>query len=91
MYEICKEILYFISRLIRYLYPTDDELRCLAGLIKEKQKGKKDRKYHENGLSASTTFHVPRNLDFEVSYHSSMYLIYKYYSYLFFKLMSFML
>ncbi|CAH1401879.1 unnamed protein product [Nezara viridula] len=52
--------------LIRYLYPTDDELRSLAGVIKEKQKGKKDRKYHENGVSANSTFHVPRNLDFQL-------------------------
>ena len=53
--------------LVRYLYPTDNELRNLAGVIKEKQKGKKDRKYHENGISTNSTFHVPRNLDFQVN------------------------
>lgn len=53
--------------LIRYLYPTDDELRTLAGVAKEKPKGKKDRKYHgENGISSSSTFHVPKNLEFQL-------------------------
>ncbi|XP_014246536.1 transmembrane protein 161B [Cimex lectularius] len=51
--------------LTRFLYPTDDELRTLAGIPKEKTKGKKDRRYHENGLSSSV-FHVPRNLEFQM-------------------------
>ncbi|CAD6233919.1 GSCOCG00007396001-RA-CDS [Cotesia congregata] len=45
--------------LIRYLYPTNDELKTLANIPKEKpRKGK----HLQNGNSHQT-FHVPRNLD----------------------------
>ncbi|XP_074094313.1 transmembrane protein 161-like emei [Cotesia typhae] len=45
--------------LIRYLYPTNDELKSLANIPKEKpRKGK----HMQNGKSHET-FHVPRNLD----------------------------
>ncbi|XP_014300063.1 transmembrane protein 161B [Microplitis demolitor] len=45
--------------LIRYLYPTNAELKSLANIPKEKpRKGK----HMENGKSHET-FHVPRNLD----------------------------
>lgn len=46
--------------LIRYLHPTDDELRSLAGITKEKQKGKNH--YKDKGQS----FHVPRSIDVEL-------------------------
>lgn len=53
-------------RLVRYLYPTDDELRLLAGVPKDKGKGKKGSRHIENGKSCDT-FHVPRNLDIQVT------------------------
>lgn len=54
--------------LIRYLYPTNDELKSLAGIPKEKPKSRnKDYKrngHHSSGdYEKSNTFHVPRNLD----------------------------
>ncbi|XP_075230518.1 transmembrane protein 161-like emei isoform X2 [Lycorma delicatula] len=56
--------------LIRYLYPTDDELKSLAGVPKEKPKGKKDRdrsRHQENGKTQGPdTFHIPRNLDIQL-------------------------
>ncbi|XP_046740679.1 transmembrane protein 161B isoform X1 [Diprion similis] len=45
--------------LIRYLYPTDQELRMLAGVPKEKPK---KGKHAENGKTPDV-FHVPRNLE----------------------------
>ncbi|XP_073983250.1 transmembrane protein 161-like emei [Rhodnius prolixus] len=51
--------------LVRYLYPTDDELRSLAGIPREKTKGKKDKRHYENG-AAKSVFHVPRNLDLQL-------------------------
>lgn len=53
--------------LIRYLHPTDDELRSLAGVPKEKGgKGKDKRNGHSNGVEKSTTFHIPRSLDIQL-------------------------
>lgn len=54
--------------LIRYLYPTNDELRVLAGVPKEKPKSKKDRNRYnnENGKNGPETFHVPRSLDIQL-------------------------
>ncbi|XP_070500885.1 transmembrane protein 161B [Chironomus tepperi] len=50
------------TRLIRYLHPSDDELRSLAGVPKEKGgKGKDKRNGHAQ--EKSSTFHIPRNLD----------------------------
>ncbi|XP_069703419.1 transmembrane protein 161B [Periplaneta americana] len=51
--------------LVRYLYPTDEELRALAGVPKDKPKGKKGGRNVENGKTAET-FHIPRNLDIEL-------------------------
>ncbi|PNF37857.1 Transmembrane protein 161B [Cryptotermes secundus] len=51
--------------LVRYLYPTDEELRTLAGVPKDKSKGKKGGRNVENGKIADT-FHIPRNLDIEL-------------------------
>lgn len=48
-----------INRLTRYLYPTDQQLRILAGVPKEKPK---KGKHIENG-KVGDTFHVPRSLD----------------------------
>ncbi|XP_048507408.1 transmembrane protein 161B isoform X2 [Athalia rosae] len=45
--------------LIRYLYPTDQELRALAGVPKDKPK---KGKHAENGKNGEV-FHVPRNLE----------------------------
>ncbi|XP_034940664.1 transmembrane protein 161B [Chelonus insularis] len=45
--------------LTRYLYPTDQQLKLLAGIPKEKPK---KGKHQENGRTPQT-FHVPRNLD----------------------------
>ncbi|XP_049797684.1 transmembrane protein 161B [Schistocerca nitens] len=51
--------------LIRFLYPTDDELRRAAGVPKDKPKSKKGGRHVENGR-AGDTFHVPRNLDIQL-------------------------
>ncbi|XP_018575626.1 transmembrane protein 161B isoform X1 [Anoplophora glabripennis] len=49
--------------LIRYLYPTDNELRQLANIPKEKSKTKKSNKLQSNGKNNVETFHFPRSLD----------------------------
>ena len=46
----------------RYLYPTDQQLRALAGVPKEKSKR---GKHSENG-KVGDVFHVPRNLDIQL-------------------------
>lgn len=52
-----------IFSLMRYLHPTDDELKSLAGVPKEKGgKGKDKRNGHSNA-EKSSTFHIPRSLD----------------------------
>lgn len=48
--------------MIRYLHPTDQQLRALAGIPKEKPK---KGKHNENGKVADV-FHVPRNLDIKL-------------------------
>ncbi|XP_014486820.1 PREDICTED: transmembrane protein 161B [Dinoponera quadriceps] len=48
--------------LTRYLYPTDQHLRALAGVPKEKPK---KGKHSENG-KVGDVFHVPRNLDIKL-------------------------
>lgn len=53
--------------LTRYLHPTDDELRKLSGVPREKNKSKKDKQ--RNGHvehEKPTTFHVPRSLDVQL-------------------------
>lgn len=50
--------------LVRYLYPTNTELRELANVPKEKWKAKRNFKVQENGKP--DTFHVPRNLDIQL-------------------------
>uniref|UniRef100_A0A8W7P3N5 Transmembrane protein 161B n=1 Tax=Anopheles coluzzii TaxID=1518534 RepID=A0A8W7P3N5_ANOCL len=50
--------------LTRYLHPTDDELRKLSGVPREKGKGKKDKRNgHQANGERSSTFHIPRSLD----------------------------
>lgn len=50
--------------LYRYLYPDNSELKTLAGVPKEKPKGKKGSKTDSNGKPE--TFHVPRSLDIQL-------------------------
>lgn len=50
--------------LYRYLYPDNSELKTLAGVPKEKPKGKKGSKTESNGKPE--TFHVPRSLDIQL-------------------------
>lgn len=52
--------------LIRYLYPTDAELRQLANVPKDKGKPKKGGKNSSNGVQKPETFHIPRNLDVQL-------------------------
>lgn len=53
------KFVWLFNRLTRYLYPTDQQLRTLAGVPKEKPK---KGKHTENG-KIGDIFHVPRNLD----------------------------
>lgn len=53
--------------LTRYLHPTDDELRKLSGVPREKNKSKKEKQ--RNGHAEHdkpATFHVPRSLDVQL-------------------------
>lgn len=52
------------QKLYRYLYPTNSELKSLAGVPKETSKGKKGGKHESNGKPE--TFHVPRSLDIQL-------------------------
>ncbi|CAH1126867.1 unnamed protein product [Ceutorhynchus assimilis] len=59
--------------LIRYLYPTDSELRQLANIPKDKPKNKKKfSKGYQNGTS--DTFHVDRSLDVQLETAKITYL-----------------
>lgn len=49
---------------MRYLHPTDDELKSLAGVPKG-GKGKDKRNGHGNS-DKSSTFHIPRNIDIQL-------------------------
>lgn len=51
--------------LVRYLYPTNMELRQLANIPKDKGKLKKGGKHQMNGHQPET-FHVPRNLNLQL-------------------------
>ncbi|KAG5872470.1 hypothetical protein JTB14_010608 [Gonioctena quinquepunctata] len=52
--------------LVRYLYPTDSELRQLANIPKEKSKAKKNPKLQSNGKANTDSFHIPRSLDIKL-------------------------
>lgn len=55
----------FFFRLVRYLHPTDKELRQLLGL---KKKDSKQSKRPTSGHNDSVDiFQIPKNLDIEVS------------------------
>jgi hypothetical protein len=47
------------------MHPTDEQLKALAGIPKDKSKGKKDGGNIENGKTAEI-FHIRRNLDIKV-------------------------
>jgi Predicted transmembrane protein 161AB len=51
---------------LRFLHPTDEELRSLAGVPKEKSGKGKDKRNGNANQEKSTTFHVPRNLDIQL-------------------------
>ncbi|KAI4459477.1 Transmembrane protein [Holotrichia oblita] len=51
--------------LVRYLYPTDAELKQIANIPKDKQKAKRN-KLQQNGKIE--TFHVPRNIDIKLKF-----------------------
>lgn len=58
-------ILNFCFRLVRYLHPTDKELRHLLGLKKkDSQHGKRSLNGHNDNVDI---FQIPKNLDIEVS------------------------
>lgn len=50
--------------LYRYLYPTNSELKTLAGVPKDSFKHKKGSKNESNGKP--DTFHIPRSLDIQL-------------------------
>lgn len=55
--------------LTRYLHPTDDELKKLSGVPREKSKGKKDKRnghHHQLNGEKASSFHIPRNLDIQL-------------------------
>lgn len=54
-------------RLTRYLHPSDDELRAIAGIPREKTARGKDKR-HEKKVASSTgaVFHIPRNIDVQL-------------------------
>ncbi|XP_058121142.1 transmembrane protein 161B [Anopheles ziemanni] len=53
--------------LTRYLHPSDDELRKLSGVPREKTKAKKDKRNGQQANGDKTgTFHVPRSLDIQL-------------------------
>lgn len=51
--------------LVRYLFPTDAELKQVANIPRDKQKTKKN-KVQPNGKME--TFHVPRNIDIKLKF-----------------------
>jgi hypothetical protein len=51
---------------MRYLHPTDDELKTLAGVPKEKSGKGKDKRNGHSHVEKSSTFHIPRNLDIQL-------------------------
>ncbi|XP_031617935.1 transmembrane protein 161B isoform X2 [Contarinia nasturtii] len=68
-YSLAKWIL-CSTGLIRFLHPTDNELKTLAGVPKSMHKTKKEHRHSKysngNDNEKSHTFHVPRNLDIQL-------------------------
>ncbi|XP_013386118.1 transmembrane protein 161B [Lingula anatina] len=55
------------GRLVRYLHPTDDELKTLAGTPKDVGKGRSKKNDHRRGAPQKyEPFTVPRNLDIQL-------------------------
>lgn len=52
--------------LTRYLHPTDEELRKLSGVPREKGKGRKDKRNGHVEQEKPSTFHVNRSLDIQL-------------------------
>ncbi|ETN58074.1 transmembrane protein 161B [Anopheles darlingi] len=55
--------------LTRFLHPTDDELKKLSGVPREKSKGKKDKRnghHHQLNGEKASSFHIPRSLDIQL-------------------------
>lgn len=50
---------------MRFLYPTDDELKTLAGVPNNKKQSKKNHKDFDHNGKAET-FHIPRSLDIQL-------------------------
>lgn len=59
---------------MRYLYPTDDELRALAGIHKTNKGGKKGRHGGPENGKVNDTFHIPKNLDIQLQKSKVMLL-----------------
>lgn len=64
-YSLARWLLCFTG-LIRYLYPTNEELKQLANIPKEKSKSKRNSKSQPNGKNSGDTFHIPRSLDVQL-------------------------
>ncbi|ALC44135.1 CG7638, partial [Drosophila busckii] len=54
--------------LVRYLHPTDDELRTKAGVTKERPAKGKHKQQHNgvNGTGGPQQFHVPRSIEVDL-------------------------
>lgn len=52
--------------LLRYLHPTDTELKILAGVPKNIQKTRKDKHHRYGNDGKLDTFHIPRSLDIQL-------------------------
>lgn len=64
-YSLARWLLSFTG-LVRYLYPTNEELRQLANIPKEKSKSKRNSKPQTNGKTSGDTFHISRSLDVQL-------------------------
>ncbi|KAL1505843.1 hypothetical protein ABEB36_005306 [Hypothenemus hampei] len=60
--------------LVRYLYPTNDELKQLANIPKDKPKSKKNLKGISNGKNTPDKFHIDKSLDVQLETAKVTYL-----------------
>ena len=56
------------------MHPTNEELRSLAGIQKNNKNNKKNRYGKDNEQQVLDTFHVPRDLDIQVSLKKYLFL-----------------